>query len=142
MIQAICWTLIHSLWQGLLFAMAAGVVMLLTRRTSAAARYNLLCGLFFLFLLICAGTLVYEWRVPGRVVGKDSFMSGVVSGGWIAEWTIAPGRYCSDHALLIVWVWLFVFSVKSLRMADRDAHQALLDKLQTEKDAANSKLKK
>ncbi|HVW62872.1 MAG TPA: hypothetical protein VHC48_22630 [Puia sp.] len=57
MIQAICWTLIHSLWQGLLFAVGAGVVMLLTRRASAAVRYNLLYGLFFLFLAVCAGTL-------------------------------------------------------------------------------------
>lgn len=114
MIQAICWTLVHSLWQGLLFAMAAGVVLLLTRRARAAVRYSILCGLFFLFLAVCAGTLVYE--LSGGAVGESRVGRGVFAGGWMAGWIGALGRYCSDHALLIVWVWLFVFSIRSLRM--------------------------
>lgn len=116
MIQAICWTLVHSLWQGLLFAMGAGVVMLLTRRASAAVRYNLLCGLFFLFLAVCVGTLVYEWRVSGRPGDKGGFMSGGIAGERLAGWVGLLRKYCSDHALLIVGVWLFVFSLRSLHM--------------------------
>jgi beta-lactamase regulating signal transducer with metallopeptidase domain len=112
MVQAICWTLVHSLWQGLVFAMAAGLMMLLTRRASAAVRYNILCGLFLLFLLVCAGTFLYEWRVTGEAVVPDVlvFMGGV------RGWTVALGSYCSEHAVPIVWVWLFVFTVKTLRM--------------------------
>ncbi|MBN9384700.1 MAG: M48 family metalloprotease [Chitinophagaceae bacterium] len=116
MIQAVCWTLVHSLWEGLVFAMAAGGVLLLTRRARSTVRYNILCGLFFLFLAVCVGTLVYEWRASGEAVNEGGISSGVVTGGWVAEWIGALGRYCSDHALLIVWVWLFFFSVRSLRM--------------------------
>src|SRR5882757_728184 len=116
MIQAIWWTLVHSLWQGLLFAMATGLVMLLTRRASATVRYNILCGLFFLFLGVCACTFLYEWSVAGKVVGDGMILSVQGSKGLIVEWIGILGRYCSDHAVLIVWTWLFVFAVKSLRM--------------------------
>ncbi|MDO6434998.1 M56 family metallopeptidase [Flavitalea sp. BT771] len=112
MIQAICWTLVHSLWQGLLFAMATGVVMLLTQRSSAAIRYNIMCGLFLLFLLACAGTFLYERGVTGEAVAPGA----VVFVGGAREWTVALAGYCSEHAVPIVWAWLFVFMVKSLRM--------------------------
>jgi bla regulator protein BlaR1 len=116
MIQAICWTLLHSLWQGLLFAMVTGVVMLLTRRTSAAVRYNLLCGLLLSLLAVCGGTFIYEWSIDGRAVPTDAILLMGEGRVWIAGWLGALGQYCSDHALLIVWIWLFVFAVKSLRM--------------------------
>ncbi len=41
LIQAFSWMLIHSLWQGLLLAVFTAVVLLFTRRSSAAVRYNL-----------------------------------------------------------------------------------------------------
>ena len=45
MIQAICWVLVHSLWQGVVLALAGGGVILGTKRKAAAVRYRLLCGL-------------------------------------------------------------------------------------------------
>ena len=45
---------------------------------------------------------------------EDVSMRGVKR--WGTVWIAALGRYCSDHALFIVWVWLFVFSIRSLRM--------------------------
>ena len=116
MIQAICWTLVHSLWQGLLFAMATGLVMLLTRRASAAVRYNILCGLFFLFLGVCACTFLYEWSMAGSALSNNAVLLADETRGWVVGWIETLGRYCSDHAVLIVWTWLFVFAVKSLRM--------------------------
>ncbi len=48
-IKAICWTLIHSLWIGMIIALLAGIVISLTRKSAAALRYRLLCG--------CAGAV-------------------------------------------------------------------------------------
>src|ERR1700761_2101228 len=48
--QAICWTLLHSLWQGALAALFAGIIILCTRKSRAAVRYNLLVGVLALFL--------------------------------------------------------------------------------------------
>lgn len=114
MMQAICWTLVHSLWQGLFFALIAGGVMLLTRRASAAVRYNLVCIIFFLFLAVCAATFLYE--LAGALPEEDTVVAVVDSGSRMAAWIDALGKYCSEHAVLIVWGWLFVFTIKSLHM--------------------------
>jgi len=115
MIQAICWTLIHSLWQGLFFALITGGALLLTRQASAAMRYNIICILFFLFLAVSGGTFLYE--LAGTSQGNGTVAAAADNGGRMAAWIGALGRYCSEYAVLIVWVWLFVFTIKSLHMA-------------------------
>jgi len=40
--QALCRTLIGSVWQGLILAMLTGLAILFTKKTSAAKRYSLL----------------------------------------------------------------------------------------------------
>jgi bla regulator protein blaR1 len=116
MIQAICWVLIHSLWQGLLFTAATGVVVLCTRRSAAALRYRLLCGLFFLFLVTCALTFVYEVIFSGGGIGADG-SGDTVAGNAFATAVGVLGQYCSDHAVGIVSVWFVVCSFKCIRMA-------------------------
>jgi Zn-dependent protease with chaperone function len=117
MIQAICWVLIHSLWQGLLLAVAAGCVIFCTKRSTAAMRYRLLSGLFFLFLVVSGLTFVYELYLP---VGSGAVESGgfyPVATNIILAQVDGLGRYCSEHSLPIVSVWFLFFSVKTVRMA-------------------------
>ena len=64
-VKAIAAMLFHSLWQGLLLAIAAAAVLLLTKKTSAILRYNLLVILLFLF---AAGSVYTCWSyMPGAV---------------------------------------------------------------------------
>ena len=49
LIKALCNTLIHSLWQGLILAAIAGLTIVLTKKARAAFRYNLMIGLLVLF---------------------------------------------------------------------------------------------
>jgi bla regulator protein BlaR1 len=108
MIQAICWVLVHSLWQGVLLALAGGGVILCTKRAAAAMRYRLLCGLLGIFLAGMGVTFVYEWAM---VSGSAEGNSGVgVSMSWLGDW-------CSAHAVQIVGVWLIIAVVRSIRMA-------------------------
>jgi bla regulator protein BlaR1 len=108
MIQAICWVLIHSLWQGVLLALAGGGVILCTKRTAAAVRYRLLCGLAGIFLGSMVGTFFYEWRLAA---GSGDGSGGIgVSMNWL-------GDLCSAHAFQVVTVWLTVAVIKSVRMA-------------------------
>jgi bla regulator protein blaR1 len=106
MIQAICWALVHSLWQGVLLALAGGGVILCTKRAAAAVRYRLLCGLFGLFLAGMGLTFFYEWTMLSGI--GDTGVG--VSMNWLGDW-------CSAHAVQIVTAWLFVTIVKSIRMA-------------------------
>jgi hypothetical protein len=62
LLRTLCWTFIHSLWQGLILAIAAGLVMLITKRSVASLRYTLLAGLFFLFLGGVVLSFLVEWR--------------------------------------------------------------------------------
>src|SRR5687768_17260396 len=48
--HAVCWMLVHSLWQGMLLALVAGAIILRTRKSAAAVRYNLLTGALLLFV--------------------------------------------------------------------------------------------
>src|SRR5580700_4015598 len=60
--KAVCWTLFHSLWEGLLAAVLAGLIIACTRKLPAAIRYNLLAADLLLFLVIAAATFSYEYN--------------------------------------------------------------------------------
>ena len=63
--RALCWTFIHSLWQGLVVAIVAGIILVSTRRSPASLRYNLLTGLLFIFVLGAGITFLKEWQSIG-----------------------------------------------------------------------------
>src|SRR6187455_2839562 len=58
--QSVCWTLLHSLWQGLLAAIIAAIIIMSTRKSAPAIRYNLLAGLFLLFIATTGTTLMHQ----------------------------------------------------------------------------------
>ena len=60
MMQALCWTLLHSLWQGLLLAIIAALIIMITRKSAPALRYNLLSVLFILFIVATAFTFIQQ----------------------------------------------------------------------------------
>ena len=62
LLKAISWTLVHSVWQGFLLALAAGIVIFMTRKSSASLRYNLLSSLFLGFIIIAGCTFDYEFQ--------------------------------------------------------------------------------
>ncbi len=115
MIQAICWTLIHSLWQGLIFTVITGLVMQVTKKASAAARYNSLCILLFLFLLVCGCTFLFEWDHQD---GQSSGLTFVApfSGKPIAWLVAALNDYLTGHAALIVLIWCLFFTARCVRL--------------------------
>ncbi len=116
MIQAICWVLIHSLWQGLLFTVVTGGVVLGTKRSAAAVRYRMLCGLFFLFLVTCGLTFLYEIGVGGGV-GDAGSGDTAGAGAGIQAMIGRVARSCSGHARVIVSGWCIGFTFKCARMA-------------------------
>jgi bla regulator protein BlaR1 len=66
-VTALVWTLFHSLWQGALFAVMAGIFISSTKRTTPAIRYNVLCVLLLSMLCISMLTFWYAYKsVPAR----------------------------------------------------------------------------
>ena len=54
-------TLLHSLWQGAIVALCAGILFFGTAYLSARIRYNLLLGLMVLFVGMVSLTFGAEW---------------------------------------------------------------------------------
>src|SRR5258708_1782780 len=115
MIQAICWMLIHSLLQGLLLTLLTGIVLAYTKRSPAALRYNLLSGLFFLFLAGCALTFIGEWKHPGWGGAGLNGMAAFSENGF-SSFVGTLNDYLSEQAPLIVMGWCFIFLLKCVRM--------------------------
>ncbi|MPR32095.1 M56 family metallopeptidase [Salmonirosea aquatica] len=129
-IEAFSWTLIHSLWQGLVLAVLVGVILLMTRKARPALRYALLTGLLLTFLAVSAGTFWWEYHQIDRVaalVPEVVLTQGTLHAGylirenlWVAEQEDMASkilRFGTEHAVLIVAVWWLVFLLKTFQAA-------------------------
>ncbi len=131
-IRAICWTLIHSLWQGLMLAALAGILVLFTRKHAAAFRYNMLATLFFVFMGVVVFTFVREFNLSAsghtttnlapapagqKVINQlslpeDASIEVYQGEGYIARFT----GYFNQHASLFVAIWFLIFLAKTVKL--------------------------
>ena len=130
-IQAVCKTLLHSLWQGLLLAIFTGMVLMLTKRSRPVFRYNLL--FLGLMLFVSANAVTFFIEMTTHVVGNsavviDSAGNSLEAGRRIfIQYGYAVGdsiallsyvdKFITGNAAIIFGIWLVVFSCKSLRAA-------------------------
>lgn len=132
-IQAFSWTLLHSVWQGLIVAVLAGIVLLLTKKVKPVLRYNLLSGLLLMLISVSCFTFWYELDKPANThddlvlrdfSGSSKLIEGigevrfeVVNQVDKEHFTQLIIHYCSENAAVIVGIWLLVFLMKSARTA-------------------------
>lgn len=126
-INALCWTLLHSLWQGLLLAVVAGAVIMITKKSGAALRYNILAGLFFLFILISCFTFFSQLNFTEKNIAAENVL--LINAQQINN-AIQPIKnvvvektyqeiftnYFNTHASLIVAIWFIVLSAQFVKM--------------------------
>ena len=127
--KAICWTLIHSLWIGLIIAALAGLVISITRKSGADLRYRLLCGILVLFVLSVGVIFYLQIRSGGQGavhIGQGIYVVGYAQPHTICHVrqmriTISPVNkavdFLNQHIDVIFVVWLLFFVLKSLKMA-------------------------
>jgi beta-lactamase regulating signal transducer with metallopeptidase domain len=127
---AICWTLIHSLWQGLLFMLMAAIVMMLTVKSRPSVRYNILSLQFLLFVITAVATFLREWNMQGPGNGLASVENLTIApffgetgpvifthaGGKNRFFLNAATDFLSAHASLVATVWLIVLSLKIIKI--------------------------
>jgi bla regulator protein BlaR1 len=126
-IKALCATLLHSLWQGLILAAFAGLVVTCTRKLTPGKRYNLLIAGLVLFAIAAICTFVIQLnqisahnnnpitfqahavnistqvKIDRTVIHNASFID-IVSG------------YMNKHAYTIVLVWFLIVFARSLQL--------------------------
>ncbi|MBD0295508.1 MAG: hypothetical protein ICV84_09985 [Flavisolibacter sp.] len=119
-VRVVCWTLVHSLWQGLLAATGAGLILLFTKKSSAALRYNLLTALLALFVFAAVVTFIRETQQTYKGNTKVSFTASGHSIVSVTEPATArsasPGptlsaltTFFNTHAASIVFIWALFF---------------------------------
>ena len=126
-IHTICWTLIHSLWIGLVIALLAGLVITITRKSDAALRYNLLCGILILFAVSACITFCIEiWTPAAEQATVHGTQTIHAPGGLnIIVPTATPHislvsrivMILNEYSNIIFMVWLLLFVLKSMKMA-------------------------
>ncbi|WP_426671313.1 M56 family metallopeptidase [Mucilaginibacter sp. McL0603] len=124
LIQAFSWMLIHSLWQGLLLAVVTAVILLLTKRSAAAVRYNLVLVQFLLFLVACIGTFIWEWNRPpvqnivplAGAIGNNATHLFNLDAAGVRQFAKTCISYFTANAPMVVLLWFVLFVFRSMRM--------------------------
>lgn len=126
-VHAICWTLIHSLWIGLAIALLAGLVITVTRKSSAALRYNLLCGILILFAVSVYVTFCIEmwtprieqgpFRIGQAVFAPDYHVIIIPTATQHVSFISRAIWLLNEYSNAIFMAWLLLFMLKSLKMA-------------------------
>ena len=126
-IKAICWTLIHSLWIGMIIALLTGLVVTLTRKSAAGLRYSLLCGILVLFVFSVSITYVIEkssvshelplLNGPKIAQGKDGNIIVYHTDNHAhASFATNAVSFLNQNMNIIFLVWALFFILKSLKM--------------------------
>ena len=131
-LRAVCWTLLHSLWQGLILAMVAGIIMVLSKKASSALRYNLLCTLMILFLAVGGYTFYRQLNIAtaeGPGINNGDAAIGIKAAEGIALSTTPQNtshalqngiasleQYFNTHASLVVVTWFIIFLARFVKV--------------------------
>ena len=126
-IKAICWTLIHSLWIGMIMALLAGLVITFTRKSKANIRYRALCGILILFIAAIGVTYYFEVRTISTSPLTFNLTAATNHSKTIFvikqdDVTPKPGvvnqtvGFLNQNMNIIFIVWLLFFMLKSLKM--------------------------
>jgi len=131
LVRALCDTLMHSLWQGVLLAAFAGLTVICTRKASSALRYNLLVSALILFSVGALATFVVQYLKTGNAlaaqpVDQPSYIVRMATTGPFTQpaTTAAPQPaftdrvtgWLNDHHNTIVLVWFLIICARSLQL--------------------------
>ncbi|MEP7108995.1 MAG: M56 family metallopeptidase [Ferruginibacter sp.] len=127
-IQAINWTLIHSLWQGMLLALVAGSIVFFTKKVSPSLRYNLLAGSLLLFIIVVAATFsmqLIKANLVANTVQATPAANTIAIGPAMPLLPVEPGLslpgkivvFLNEHANWIVLIWILMIGLQFTRLA-------------------------
>lgn len=119
-LKAISWTLLHSLWQGLILAIFAGLVILFTKKAKANLRYSILSGLFLAFMIAVGFTFNYEYQSDAMFIFSEEL---IVVEDFNQDEILLPASetldyfqmgidFLNQNSKTIVFIWFLIFSIK------------------------------
>jgi beta-lactamase regulating signal transducer with metallopeptidase domain len=113
LIQAIGWTMIHSLWQGFAVAILMGIVMIGLQKKSSKVRHEFAFFSLFLIFILSLSTFIYLYDSAAEGATLGTMITVITEGGFVLEnATIVQSffqksiEYFNEHLPLIVTLWL------------------------------------
>jgi len=136
LVQALFRTFLHSLWEGIILAVLAGLVIVCSRKAAAALRYNLFAVLLLLFLCAVGGTFVLQLRglsvrayvpeagvygyassrVASRSFAGHSVGAVAPQGGVLEGLSQGVNAFTQRWASFLMGVWTFIFLGKCVQL--------------------------
>lgn len=124
-IQAVSFTLLHSLWQGMLLSLIAAGIIFLTKKTSPLLRYNLLTATLVVFIISVAATFSTQLLQAKKIVNEASITAAPINTLESPAY-LAPVKselpvwykvitFFSANANWIVLLWLLIIGFKFIR---------------------------
>jgi len=83
-VEALGWTLLHSIWQGAAFAIMLVLFLIGLRKYTAQSRYIVAVGLLSAFFLTVATTFWQQWQVADakfKIVAQQERTGGIFLSG-------------------------------------------------------------
>ncbi len=130
-LKALSWTFVHSLWQGLLAAMLAAVIITVTRKAAARLRYNLLTAVWLVFLIsviisfcreLGPGNTAQQTTNPVNTAVTRDFSSVPATGDTVVitaeetNWVADFMSWVDANADLFVLAWTLFFILNCLKL--------------------------
>lgn len=131
---ALCNTLLHSLWQGILLAAIAGIIIISTRKSTSALRYNLLVSALLAFTIGVGITFAWQYQATtinthfanAPVMHINSYANHpepqpvhiFINGRQqqVPGFTTQLSNYLTDHHNTIVLIWFLIVCARSLQL--------------------------
>ncbi|MEO6356354.1 MAG: hypothetical protein ABIU77_08010, partial [Ferruginibacter sp.] len=128
MIQALSWTLVHSLWQGMLLSVIAAIIVFATRNTSPQVRYNLLTAALLVFIVAVSTTFCLQLVKAKQLIDTAPFVPADQT--QITPPALQPMQaenklsimdtmvaFVDSHANNIVMAWLLIIALQLIRLS-------------------------
>ena len=125
--SALSWTLLHSLWQGLILSIVAAVIIVLTRKKKPLLRYNLLVASLLLFIVAVAFTFYKELETVKQIAESTNLQAQKLHLGKGSEifvthteqptLLIKAKNYINANAPWIVLTWIILLFLKFIRLS-------------------------
>ncbi|AWI25989.1 M56 family metallopeptidase [Flavobacterium pallidum] len=117
-IKAVSWTLVHSIWQGIFVAVLAGIIILVTKKSAAVLRYNLLSLLFIVFLVSVWMTFNYEFSpevlLHAGQLDLPLLQQQIIINPGAPDFVNTVFKFVNDNSYAITLIWLVIFGFKLL----------------------------
>lgn len=124
-LQALSWTLVHSVWQGMLLALVSATIVFFTKHARPVLRYNLLTGSLLIFIIVVGLTFIAQVSRPAGIVVEpvtstpsmaDAVVTSSVGAGATNFITIKAIDFFNVNASWVVLTWLLIMALRCTQL--------------------------